>query len=68
MDNEKPNLLDKLQALKKEYADVVDDVGFDITPSRECPDYTKDPWAQFGGKNEKDLFIRYKYCFGIFKR
>ena len=45
MDNEKPNLLDKLQALKKEYADVVDDVGFDITPSRECPDPTKDPWA-----------------------
>ena len=45
MDNEKPNLLDKLQTLKKEYADVVDDIGFDITPSRECPDPTKDPWA-----------------------
>ena len=30
MDNEKPNLLDKLQTLKKEYADVVDDIGFDI--------------------------------------
>ena len=26
-----------VEALKKEYADVVDDVGFDITPSRECP-------------------------------
>ena len=45
MDNDKPNLLDKLQALKNEYADVVDDVGFDFTPSGECPDYTKDPWA-----------------------
>ena len=45
MDNEKPNLLDKLQTLKKEYADVVDDIGFDISPSRECLDPTKDPWA-----------------------
>ncbi len=40
-----PSLLDKLDNLKKEYADVVDDVGFDIQPSRECPDYSKDPWA-----------------------
>lgn len=30
---------------RKEYADVLDDVGFDITPSRECPNYSKDPWA-----------------------
>ena len=40
-----PSLFDKLDALKKEYSDVVDDLGFDITPSRECPDYSKDPWA-----------------------
>ena len=40
-----PALLDKLSALKDEFADVVDDDGFDITPSRECPDYSKDPWA-----------------------
>lgn len=39
------SLFDKLAALKKEYSDVVDDVGFDVTPSRECPDYSKDPWA-----------------------
>lgn len=42
-----PSLLDKLSVLKKQYADVVDDEGFNITPSRECPDYSKDPWAQF---------------------
>ena len=41
----KPSLLDKLDALKKQFSDVVDDLGFDITPSRECPDYSKDPWA-----------------------
>ncbi|MBO4859596.1 MAG: type II toxin-antitoxin system Phd/YefM family antitoxin [Treponema sp.] len=41
----KPSLLDKLKDLKKNYADVVDDVGFDVTPSREGPDYSKDPWA-----------------------
>ncbi len=45
MDNNTPTLLDKLDALKKKYADVVDDLGFDVTPSRECPDYSKDPWA-----------------------
>ena len=43
--NDQPSLLDKLDALKKEYADVIDDLGFDVTPSRECPDYSKDPWA-----------------------
>lgn len=42
-----PSLLDKLSVLKKQYADVVDDEGFNITPSREFPDYSKDPWAQF---------------------
>lgn len=40
-----PSLLDKLSVLKKQYADVVDDEGFNITPSHECPDYSKDPWA-----------------------
>ncbi len=37
MENMKPDLLDKLDALKKEYADVLDNKGFDFTPSRECP-------------------------------
>ena len=32
--NDQPSLLDKLDALKKEYADVIDDLGFDVTPSR----------------------------------
>ena len=45
MQKSKPNLLDKLNELKAQFADVVDDKGFDITPSRECPDYSKDPWA-----------------------
>ena len=40
-----PSLLEKLSELKKEFSDVVDDEGFNITPSRECPDYSKDPWA-----------------------
>ena len=44
-EDSKPTLLSALDKLKKEYADVVDDLGFDITPSRECPDYSKDPWA-----------------------
>ena len=43
--NSKPDLLDRLAELKKEYSDVIDDEGFDCTPSRECPDYSKDPWA-----------------------
>ena len=42
MENKKPDLLDRLDALKKQYADVVDDVGFDIRPSRECPVMEKD--------------------------
>lgn len=50
-----PSLLDKLSVLKKQYADVVDDEGFNITPSRECPDYSKDPWAQWL-QHEKNLF------------
>ena len=36
---------DWLGKWRKKYADVLDDKGFDITPSRECPDYSKDPWA-----------------------
>ena len=36
---------DWLGKWRAEYADVLDDKGFDITPSRECPDYSKDPWA-----------------------
>lgn len=30
---------------REEHAGELDDTGFDITPSRECPDYSKDPWA-----------------------
>ena len=37
--------IDWLSKLRKEYADVLDDSGFDFKPSRECPDYSKDPWA-----------------------
>lgn len=37
--------IDWLSKLRKEYADVLDDSGFDFTPSRECPDYSKDLWA-----------------------
>lgn len=36
---------DWLSKWRKEYADVLDNSGFDFTPSRECPDYSKDPWA-----------------------
>lgn len=45
LQNKQPDLPDWLIKFRKEYADVLDDVGFDITPSRECPDYSKDPWA-----------------------
>ena len=30
---------------RKKHQDELDDLGFDVTPSRECPDYSKDPWA-----------------------
>ncbi len=43
--DKKSPLLEKIAKLKEEYADVIDDQGFDIQPSRECPDYSKDPWA-----------------------
>ena len=36
---------DWLSKWRKEHEDELDDTGFDITPSRECPDYSKDPWA-----------------------
>ena len=45
IEDSKPSFLTKLEELKKEYADVLDDIGFDITPSRECPDFSKDPWV-----------------------
>ncbi|MBP5357826.1 MAG: type II toxin-antitoxin system Phd/YefM family antitoxin [Treponema sp.] len=36
---------DWLSSWRKEHEDELDDLGLDITPSRECPDYSKDPWA-----------------------
>ena len=36
---------DWLMEWRKKYAADLDDTGLDITPSRECPDYSKDPWA-----------------------
>ena len=36
---------DWLSLWRKEHKGELDDLGFDITPSRECPDYSKDPWA-----------------------
>ena len=36
---------DWLSKWRKEHEDDLDDLGFDIQPSRECPDYSKDPWA-----------------------
>ena len=44
LENSTPSLLDQLDELKKEYADVIDDNGFDITPSREAPDPNFNPW------------------------
>ena len=37
--------VDWLSKWRKENADVLDDSGLDFAPSRECPDYSKDPWA-----------------------
>ena len=46
LEDKMPPLLDKMAKLKAEYADVIDNVGFDfIKPSREYPDFTKDVWA-----------------------
>jgi len=36
---------DWLSKWRKEHEGQLDDLGIDITPSRECPDYSKDPWA-----------------------
>ena len=36
---------DWLSSWRKEHEDELDDLGLDIIPSRECPDYSKDPWA-----------------------
>lgn len=30
---------------RKENEKELDDIGLDFTPSRDCPDYSKDPWA-----------------------
>ena len=34
-----------LMKWREENKEHLDDIGLDITPSRECPDYSKDPWA-----------------------
>ena len=34
-----------LMKWRKENEGELDDLGLDFTPSRECPDYSKDPWA-----------------------
>lgn len=34
-----------LMKWREENKEDLDDIGFDITPSRECPDYSKDPWS-----------------------
>jgi len=34
-----------LMKWRKENEGQLDNLGFDFTPSRECPDYSKDPWA-----------------------
>ena len=44
-ENKKSKGDDWLSEWRKDYADALDDAGFDITPPRECPDYSKDPWA-----------------------
>ena len=36
--------IDWLSKWREEYKDVLDDVGLDVTPSRECPDPNKNPW------------------------
>ncbi len=36
---------DWLTEWREKHKDELDDTGFDVTPSRECPDYSKDPWA-----------------------
>ncbi|MBQ6780988.1 MAG: type II toxin-antitoxin system Phd/YefM family antitoxin [Treponema sp.] len=36
---------DWLLSWRKKHAGELDNLGFDIIPSRECPDYSKDPWT-----------------------
>ena len=36
--------IDWLSKWREEYKDVLDDVGIDVAPSRECPDPNKNPW------------------------
>lgn len=36
---------DWLTKWRKEHENELDDIGLDLTPSREHPDYSKDPWA-----------------------
>ncbi len=43
-EEKKPSLLTELAELKRNYADVISNEDF-VIPSRECPDYSKDPWA-----------------------
>ena len=43
-ESKKLGFLDELALLKRNYSDVLDDKGLEITPSRECPDYSKNPW------------------------
>ena len=38
------SLITELAALRQKYADVLNNDDW-VTPSRECPDYSKDPWA-----------------------
>lgn len=35
---------DWLTLWRKEHKDDLYDLDFDVKPSRECPDYSKDPW------------------------
>ena len=34
-----------LNKWRREYEGELEDVGFDFIPSREYPDYSRDPWA-----------------------
>ena len=36
---------DWLMKWRKAYENELDDIGLDFTPSRERPDYSRDPWA-----------------------
>lgn len=36
---------DWLTLWRKEHKDALYDLEFDVNPSRECPDYSKDPWS-----------------------